>query len=1012
MKIDELKVNSYGKLKNKDIKFKDGINIIYGENEHGKSTLLNFIVNMFYGTSKNKKGKIMSDFDKYKPWDTEEFSGKIKYTLDNGENYEVFREFSKKNPKIYDENMEDVSKEYSIDKNTGSQFFYEQTKVDEQAFTSTVVSYQNEVELDNQTQNILLQKIANTSSTGVDNISYKKAFDKLNKKQLDEIGTTRSQGKPINVAIREIENLTSINESLRRYENYKYEIEDKKYALQNDIFKLNNQYEFANKINFIKQQQKVEEEKLKYGENKIDDIESKIQKLIDEKENVESNKITKRNADIKKFNLTPYIIALVLGILLSVVSFVVIKNIIISIACILIGVIICVIGIGKNNKIKAQNSANDKANNEVIQNNRDIEKKIYEINAQIELLEKSQKEQVNEVEKIKNELLKKINNEKEKLKNAMFDWNDETGFKLKSFIPGQSPYQIAKQAGFEVPEDTKVIVVYEEGIGRDYPFSKEKLSPVLTYYIVNDYEEALDKAERLLEFGGLGHTAVIHSEDREKILEFSEKMKAGRIIVNSPSTHGGIGDIYNTNMPSLTLGCGSFGGNSTTANVSSVNLINIKRVARRRVNMQWFKVPEKIYFEAGSIAYLEKMPDIERAFIVTDPGMVKFGYVDKILYHIRKRANHVHCEIFSEVESDPSFETVNRGLELMNNFKPDVIIALGGGSAIDAAKGMWLFYEHPDADAEGLKLKFMDIRKRTYKFPKLGVKAKMVAIPTTSGTGSEVTSFAVLTDKVKNKKYPLADYELTPDVAIIDPTFVMSVPAAVTADTGLDVLTHAIEAYVSIMATDYTDALAMKAIQMVFEYLPKSYKGANTAEGKEAREKMHNASCIAGMAFANAFLGVNHSLAHKLGSEFHIPHGRANAILLPHVIEYNATMPSKFAAFPKYKSFVADKKYAEIAKALGLKANTTEEGVKSLVEAVRNLMKELNMPMTVQACGIEEETYFAAIERLALDAFDDQCTPANPRLPLVSELVQIYKDIYKAKSPIKKEEKKIAEQNA
>ena len=426
MKIDELKVNSYGKLKNKDIKFEDGINIIYGENERGKSTLLNFIVNIFYGTSKNKKGKIMSDFDKYKPWDTEEFSGKIKYTLDNGKNYEVFREFSKKNPKVYDENMEEVSKEYSIDKNTGNQFFYEQTKVDEQAFTSTVVSYQNEVELDNQTQNILLQKIANTSSTGSDNISYKKAFDKLNKKQLDEIGTTRSQGKPINIAIREIENLTSINESLRRYENYKYEIEDKKYALQNDIFKMNNQYEFANKINFIKQQQKVEEEKLKYGENKIDDIESKIQKLIDEKENVESSKITKRNADIKKFNLTPYIIALVLGILLSVVSFVVIKNIIISIACILIGVIICVIGIGKNNKIKAQNSANEKANNEVIQNNRDIEKKIYEINAQIELLEKSQKEQVNEVEKIKNELLKNINNEKEKLKNDYFEKIDIT----------------------------------------------------------------------------------------------------------------------------------------------------------------------------------------------------------------------------------------------------------------------------------------------------------------------------------------------------------------------------------------------------------------------------------------------------------------------------------------------------------------------------------------------------------------------------------------------------------
>lgn len=426
MKIDELKVNSYGKLKDKDIKFKDEINIIYGENERGKSTLLNFIVNMFYGTSKNKKGKIMSDFDKYKPWDTEEFSGKIEYTLDNGDKYEVFREFSKKNPKIYDKNMEDVSKEYSIDKNTGSQFFLEQTKVDEQAFTSTVVSYQNEVELDNQTQNVLLQKIANTSSTGVDNISYKKAYDKLNKKQLDEIGTTRSQGKPINIAIREIENLTSINESLKKYENYKYEIEDKKNILQNEIYKMNNQYEIANKINNINQQQKVEEEKLKYGENKIDDIENKIQMLMTEKESVESNKVTKRNIDIKKVSFTPYIIILVIGILLSAVSLVIIKNTIISIVCILLGIIICAFGIVKNNKIKVQNNENEKANNEVIQNNKDIEKKIYEINAQIELLEKSQKEQVNEVEKIKNELLKNINNEKTKLKTDYFEKLDNT----------------------------------------------------------------------------------------------------------------------------------------------------------------------------------------------------------------------------------------------------------------------------------------------------------------------------------------------------------------------------------------------------------------------------------------------------------------------------------------------------------------------------------------------------------------------------------------------------------
>ena len=581
--------------------------------------------------------------------------------------------------------------------------------------------------------------------------------------------------------------------------------------------------------------------------------------------------------------------------------------------------------------------------------------------------------------------------EKDKLKNAMFEWSDEWGYKLKSHIPGQSSFEIAKQAGFEVPKETKVLIVYEDGIGADYPFSKEKLSPVLTYYIVNDYNEALDKAERLLEFGGLGHTAVIHSENREKILEFSEKMKAGRIIVNSPSTHGGIGDIYNTNMPSLTLGCGSFGGNSTTANISSVNLINVKRVARRRVNMQWFKVPEKIYFEAGSIAYLEKMLDVDRVFIVTDPGMVKLGYVDRILYHLRKRANHVHSEIFSEVESDPSFETVNKGLELMNNFKPNVIIALGGGSAIDAAKGMWLFYEHPDADPEGLKLKFMDIRKRTYKFPKLGEKAKMVAIPTTSGTGSEVTSFAVLTDKTNNKKYPLADYELTPNVAIIDPDLVMSLPKTITADTGMDVLTHALEPYVSNMASDYTDGLAEKAVELVLNYLVKAYQNG---DNKEAREKMHNASTIAGMAFTNAFLGVNHSLAHKIGAEFHLPHGRINAILLPYVIKYNSSKPTKFVSFPKYEYFIADEKYAKMAKKVGLKADTVEEGINSLINKVQELNEVLNIPKSFKEAGINEQEFMAKIDLLAERAFEDQCTTANPRLPLVSELKQILVDSY------------------
>ena len=578
--------------------------------------------------------------------------------------------------------------------------------------------------------------------------------------------------------------------------------------------------------------------------------------------------------------------------------------------------------------------------------------------------------------------------EKEKLKYAMFE---QEGNKLKSHIPGKSAYTIAREAGFDVPSDTKVLVVYEEGIGEEHPFSKEKLSPVLTYYIVENKEEGIEKAERLLEFGGLGHSAVIHSEDKETILEFSKKMKAGRIIVNSPSTHGAIGDIYNTNMPSLTLGCGSFGGNSTTANVSSVNLLNIKRVAKRRVNMQWFKVPEKIYFEAGSIAYLEKMPDIERAFIVTDEAMVKLGYIDKILYHLRNRQQYVHSEIFAEVEPDPSFDTIKRGVAAMEAFKPDVIIAVGGGSPIDAAKGMWLFYEHPDADVEGLKLKFMDIRKRTYKFPKLGGKAKMVAIPTTSGTGSEVTSFAVITDKQNNKKYPLADYELTPDVAIIDPDLVMTLPKSITADTGMDVLTHALEAYVSIMASDYTDGLAEKAVELVYGNLKQAYEHG---DDRKAREKMHNASTIAGMAFTNAFLGLNHSIAHKIGGEFHLPHGRTNAILLPYVIRYNASRPTKFVSFPKYEFYIAAQKYQAIAKRLGLRAETTQEGVESLIQAVRDLSESLNIPKSFQEAGIDEKEFMAKLDLLADRAFEDQCTTANPRVPLVEEIKQILLDSY------------------
>ncbi|MGX1901264.1 bifunctional acetaldehyde-CoA/alcohol dehydrogenase [Thermolongibacillus altinsuensis] len=582
-------------------------------------------------------------------------------------------------------------------------------------------------------------------------------------------------------------------------------------------------------------------------------------------------------------------------------------------------------------------------------------------------------------------------NEEEKKKVEKLVINENT-CAVNPNIVGKPAYEIAKMAGIDVPEDTKILVAELKGVGPQYPLSREKLSPVLACYKVNSTEEGLKRAEEMLEFGGLGHSAVIHSENQEVILEFGKRMKACRLIVNAPSSQGAIGDIYNAYIPSLTLGCGTYGGNSVSTNVGTIHLINIKKLARRNVNMQWFKVPPKIYFEKHSTQYLAKMPNISRAFIVTDPGMVKLGYVDKVLYYLRKRPDYVHCEIFSEVEPDPSIDTVMKGVDMMRNFDPDVIIALGGGSAMDAAKAMWLFYEHPDTDFNGLKQKFLDIRKRVFKYPKLGQKAQFVAIPTTSGTGSEVTSFAVITDKKNNIKYPLADYELTPDVAIVDPQFVMTMPKHITADTGMDVLTHAIEAYVSNMANDYTDGLAIKAIQLVFEYLPRAYKNGND---ELAREKMHNASTIAGMAFANAFLGINHSLAHKLGAEFHIPHGRANTILMPHVIRYNATKPKKFAAFPKYEHFIADKRYAEIARILGLPARTTEEGVESLIQAIIKLAKELEMPLSIAETGVSKEEFESKVDQLAELAFEDQCTTANPKLPLVSDLAEIYRQAYK-----------------
>ena len=559
-------------------------------------------------------------------------------------------------------------------------------------------------------------------------------------------------------------------------------------------------------------------------------------------------------------------------------------------------------------------------------------------------------------------------------------------------VVGKTADFIAENAGIKVPKGTKILLAKLPRPSLEYPLSLEKLSPVLAYFVVDDHKQGFKYAADMLELGGLGHSAVIHCNDEEICREFGNAMKVGRVIVNQPSSQGAIGDIYNTNTPSLTLGCGTYGRNSTTSNVSTVNLVNKKRIAKRRVNMQWFKIPPKIYFEKGSIQYLEQMPNITRAFIVTDPTMVKLGYVDKALYYLRKRKVYCHSEIYSEVEPDPSVETIMRGVQMMNQFQPDVIIALGGGSAIDAAKGMWLFYENPETSFDGLRLRFMDIRKRAFQFPNLGRKAQFVAIPTTSGTGSEVTSFSIITDKEHgNIKYPLADYELTPDVAIIDPQFVRTMPKSITADTGLDVLTHAIEAYVSVLASDYTNALAMKAIELIFKYLPRSY---DDPADEVAREKVHNASTIAGMAFTNAFLGINHSLAHKLGGEFHIPHGRANAVLLPHVIRYNSQIPTKFTIFPKYGKFVDDYRYAQISRQLNLGGTTQEEQVEALITAVKDLMKHLNMPMSIRECGVDEQTFLAKVPELAQRAFEDQCTQSNPRYPLISELEEIYKKAY------------------
>ncbi|CUP77168.1 Aldehyde-alcohol dehydrogenase [Turicibacter sanguinis] len=586
--------------------------------------------------------------------------------------------------------------------------------------------------------------------------------------------------------------------------------------------------------------------------------------------------------------------------------------------------------------------------------------------------------------------------EKAKLETYMFGctaYSDKVNeARLNPAIVGKPATWIAEQAGFVVPEDTQIICAECEEVGPNEPLTREKLSPVLAILKATSTEDGIAKSAAMVAFNGLGHSAAIHTQNHEISIEFGLKCKAIRVIENAPSTFGGIGSVYNAFIPSLTLGCGSYGHNSVSNNVSAINLLNIKRIGRRNNNMQWMKLPPKIYFERNSIRYLRDMKEMEKAMIVTDRGMYNLGYVDKIEDVIKRRRNKVNVELFFDVEPDPSIETVNAGVALMRKFQPDVIIALGGGSSMDAAKVMWLMYEHPEVNFDDIKQKFMDIRKRAFKFPELGKKARLICIPTTSGTGSEVTPFAVITDKQENKKYPLTDYSLTPTVAIVDPEFAMSMPASIAADTGIDVLTHAIEAYVSILASDFTDGLAKQAVKLVFDYLERSVK--NGKNDPEAREKMHNAGTIAGMAFANAFLGMNHSLAHKIGGEWHVPHGRTNGILLPHVIRYNGTIPTKLNIWPKIENYKADVKYMELAQLIGLNPQTPAEGVAMFADACEELCKKVGVPANIKSQGIDQEAWEESVHRMAMNAYEDQCTPANPRMPMVHDMEAILRVIY------------------
>ncbi|GET37279.1 bifunctional acetaldehyde-CoA/alcohol dehydrogenase [Microseira wollei] len=567
---------------------------------------------------------------------------------------------------------------------------------------------------------------------------------------------------------------------------------------------------------------------------------------------------------------------------------------------------------------------------------------------------------------------------------------------LNAEIVGQPVQKLAGLAGFSIPEDTRVLIGEVEKVGKDEPFAYEKLSPILAMYRAKDYEDAVEKAEQLVEFGGRGHTAVLYTSpaNTEHIKRFEDKVQTARVLINTPSSQGAIGDLYNFRLdPSLTLGCGTWGGNSISENVEPRHLLNIKTVAERRENMLWFRIPPKVYFKSGALPVaIRELAGKRRAFIITDKPLYDLGVTNTLEAALDEIG--LKYDIFYDVEPDPSLETVQRGLELINTFQPDVIIAMGGGSPMDAAKIIWLLYEHPEIEFEGLAMRFMDIRKRVYELPPLGDKAILVAIPTTSGTGSEVTPFAVVTDRRTDIKYPLADYALTPTMAIVDPELVLHMPKKLTAYGGIDALTHALEAFVSVLASEYTNGLALEAIRLIFKYLPSAYK--NGANDPKAREKMHYAATIAGMAFANGFLGICHSMAHQLGATFHIPHGLANALMISHTIRYNATdAPFKQATFSQYKYPNAMWRYARIASYLGLGGDTEAEKVNRLIAAVEDLKRQVEIPSAIK--DVIKETpaeFYAKLDDLADRAFDDQCTGSNPRYPLISDLKQLFVDAY------------------